>query len=596
MTESFDPYHKWLGIAPDEQPADHYRLLGLKQFESDPDVIENAADQRMSHIRTFQSGNHSADSQRILNEITSAKLCLLDPQRKAAYDAEVQAQHAVNVAVPQAVTAVPVAQGIVQAVPEPQPASPTIHVRSPAKKRKSQPAWLIPALAGGVLVLVGIPAAFLLLGGGGNDPPTGNGSVASSSQTQPTTPPRSPTSIPASVPDDDEEPEVTIDEVIPAEPIPSVQPTPIDPDTSIVTVNEPPTSSPEVVAQPVTADMDTLVRLEQAATTESELTEFVQDSIAAARQFASDNQADFAQRAFELAMRAARRSERSELTRQVTLEVLDWQSGDTSGTPTVEDTPSVASAQFIRIDELNSSAIDGYPWISDDGLRLYWTKEGVVGKPPETWMASRPSQESRFSGTTKVIDGRHAVLTRDELTIIFLGDGGLLHVAKRPSTDVAFGPASEIAEFKSQTGIKSPWLSAHGRMLVFQRIRQVADPPSGSTEFVESYARGDSWSVPRPLRLPYKPNNLAISWPSMSADGKTIWFCDGGGKLPVVVRGSRPSERAPYSSFEAVLVDGREVVGRSPRYCPATAELFFCAVDNEQSNNWDLWVVKGYQP
>ena len=46
---SFDPYHKWLAIPPEEQPPNHYRLLGVSPFESDPDVIENAADQRMAH-------------------------------------------------------------------------------------------------------------------------------------------------------------------------------------------------------------------------------------------------------------------------------------------------------------------------------------------------------------------------------------------------------------------------------------------------------------------------------------------------------------------------------------------------------------------
>ena len=36
---SFDPYHKWLSIPPEEQPPNHYRLLGTKPFESDLDVI-----------------------------------------------------------------------------------------------------------------------------------------------------------------------------------------------------------------------------------------------------------------------------------------------------------------------------------------------------------------------------------------------------------------------------------------------------------------------------------------------------------------------------------------------------------------------------
>ena len=75
MADSFDPYHKWLGISPKDQPPNHYRLLGVELFESDPDVIESAADQRMTHVRTFQTGQGSADSQRILNELSAAKLC-----------------------------------------------------------------------------------------------------------------------------------------------------------------------------------------------------------------------------------------------------------------------------------------------------------------------------------------------------------------------------------------------------------------------------------------------------------------------------------------------------------------------------------------
>ncbi|HQU46307.1 MAG TPA: hypothetical protein PK867_26105 [Pirellulales bacterium] len=42
MPETFDPYRKWLGISPKDQPPDHYRLLGIELFDDDPDVIEAA--------------------------------------------------------------------------------------------------------------------------------------------------------------------------------------------------------------------------------------------------------------------------------------------------------------------------------------------------------------------------------------------------------------------------------------------------------------------------------------------------------------------------------------------------------------------------
>ena len=45
MAEAFDPYRKWLGIPVQDQPPNHYRLLGIELFEADPDVISNAADE-----------------------------------------------------------------------------------------------------------------------------------------------------------------------------------------------------------------------------------------------------------------------------------------------------------------------------------------------------------------------------------------------------------------------------------------------------------------------------------------------------------------------------------------------------------------------
>ncbi len=86
MSEPFDAYRKWLGIPPKDQPPHHYRLLALELFEDDLDIISNAADRIMAHVRTFQAGPHSAESQKLLNELAGARRCLLDPVQKAAYD------------------------------------------------------------------------------------------------------------------------------------------------------------------------------------------------------------------------------------------------------------------------------------------------------------------------------------------------------------------------------------------------------------------------------------------------------------------------------------------------------------------------------
>jgi hypothetical protein len=90
MADRFDPYYTWLGIPPEEQPPDHYRLLGVRRFESNDDVIANAADQRMAYVRTFQSGKRSKESQALLNEIAAARGVLLDQERRPAYDQELR--------------------------------------------------------------------------------------------------------------------------------------------------------------------------------------------------------------------------------------------------------------------------------------------------------------------------------------------------------------------------------------------------------------------------------------------------------------------------------------------------------------------------
>jgi hypothetical protein len=86
----FDPYYVWLGIPPDQQPPTHYRLLGLQAFESNTDVIANAGEQRMAHLRSVQIGQHAAQSQRVLGEVALAMRVLLAPSRKAAYDEQLR--------------------------------------------------------------------------------------------------------------------------------------------------------------------------------------------------------------------------------------------------------------------------------------------------------------------------------------------------------------------------------------------------------------------------------------------------------------------------------------------------------------------------
>lgn len=89
-SDEFDPYQQWLGIPPTVRPIDYYTLLGVERFCDDRQRIEQAAEQRMRLLRTYQTGPRGVYTQKLLNEITQARLRLLDAKKKAEYDEQLR--------------------------------------------------------------------------------------------------------------------------------------------------------------------------------------------------------------------------------------------------------------------------------------------------------------------------------------------------------------------------------------------------------------------------------------------------------------------------------------------------------------------------
>jgi hypothetical protein len=98
QTKTVDPYYEWLGIPPKDQPPNHYRLLGLELFEENRNVIDAAANRQMSFIKEYQAGADSALSQKLLNQLSAARICLLSPATKAAYDEQLRAKRQAQMA------------------------------------------------------------------------------------------------------------------------------------------------------------------------------------------------------------------------------------------------------------------------------------------------------------------------------------------------------------------------------------------------------------------------------------------------------------------------------------------------------------------
>ncbi len=150
MSDSLDAYHKWLGIPPSEQPPNAYRLLGLRPFEPNAEVIQNAVDRQTIHLRTFQLGEHAAASQRLLNEVAAARLTLLDPDKKAQYDQQLSAELKPAVPIP-VMQASPSGEPALLGVPRPPGTSPLQPV---ARRRSRRLSALLCALLAAIILLV----------------------------------------------------------------------------------------------------------------------------------------------------------------------------------------------------------------------------------------------------------------------------------------------------------------------------------------------------------------------------------------------------------------------------------------------------------
>ncbi|MCE9546688.1 MAG: hypothetical protein K8T25_14505 [Planctomycetia bacterium] len=213
MSDDFNAYEKWLGIPQAEQPPNHYRLLGIPLLAADADMIANAADQRMIYLRTFGTSQQRDLAERLLGEVSTARACLLNDAKKAAYDAELASGSARSSAPvvpigprlpdanvtkrppprkPEKATTQPIGQALPNAASDDGesadhggPMSLSVDFSQPARRnpgklstaKKSQSRKATSGLgSGGIIALIvggicaAVIAAFVLLGGGDSRP------------------------------------------------------------------------------------------------------------------------------------------------------------------------------------------------------------------------------------------------------------------------------------------------------------------------------------------------------------------------------------------------------------------------------------------
>jgi serine/threonine protein kinase len=275
--------------------------------------------------------------------------------------------------------------------------------------------------------------------------------------------------------------------------------------------------------------------------------------------------------------------------------------------------PSGMRLELVR--ELQTPFDEASCWLSHDGLTIYFLREDVESPTnntgrrlvkPGIYRAVRTTPEAPFGAAEYVGEGRHPTLSADQRLMVAIGAGkppARLLQSWRDEPGSAWGPLSPIQELKDQPNVKSPWLFGDGRTLVFQRRDETETYPGNGTprsEFVvcRRSSPKEAWSVPERLPLRPDPVYTFVTWPMITDDGLTMFLCNGGTRSESeVLYVTRTSTDQPFGDPRQIIIDGKPLQGRCPRYVAATRELFVSlASGSNTAQDSDLWVVKNFAP
>ena len=108
-------------------------------------------------------------------------------------------------------------------------------------------------------------------------------------------------------------------------------------------------------------------------------------------------------------------------------------------------------AEVIAIQELDAAGNEDQPWVTPDGLTIFWTTQ-KPGERKQVWSASRTSPQLLFGNKRQVTIGQDNTFSADGLEgIVFLpqeGQGNLC-VVKRSNISEAFSRPAVMQDFPS---------------------------------------------------------------------------------------------------------------------------------------------------
>ena len=279
-------------------------------------------------------------------------------------------------------------------------------------------------------------------------------------------------------------------------------------------------------------------------------------------------------------------------------QTLGWHGSDAPADPASSNDRN--RPQLVEVTELNKGTEFPAPWVTGDGLTVYWENpRGTI------WTAKRESPDSPFGPHHQILSGLHPTATDDGLEIIFLGansngkSGRTLQISTRESTDRPFGTPTEIRELLTPGLVpKNPALSNDGLALYFNLTDERKKEVTSTLQFATRRTRTAPWNKPRPVPFAGQVKSGNLAWVSVTPDGLLLFCCHEGGNSDRQVTGNlmlsrRANLNQPFPQPKAIQVDDLPpLFGRSPRYVPATKELFFARGMGDKK--FGIWVVKRF--
>ncbi|HCS50286.1 hypothetical protein [Rubinisphaera sp.] len=241
--------------------------------------------------------------------------------------------------------------------------------------------------------------------------------------------------------------------------------------------------------------------------------------------------------------------------------------------------------QMRPLTELNTVEGDERgPWLSSDGLTLYWWVRPTMEAESEIWTATRPKRGSAFTNNRRLMQGESPTITGDQLEMIYLpsrSKSESLHVSTRQSPEDQFSEPIPIPAFVD-FAFDNPCISQDGLTIVMESRSKYGQPYISTRN-----SRNDPWSIPQELVVP-RWENLPGRWraPVLSEDGLELTASYSTESGDTHVRTTRNDQDSDFTEIEQTEVSQLGENFAYPRISESTGELFLVKFPKPG----DLWV------